>query len=117
MERETIEFGCNDCDGYFYPKIRLGMDGTFRFQCPNCKREHPRRVHKGEIVAPLGERRYLSGEGKRIERTYNEGSGELVILTMSAYSKVSLFEKSKTASFGDFARESLVGRTVKKLIT
>jgi predicted Zn finger-like uncharacterized protein len=117
MAREMIEFECNDCQGFFRINLNLGVDGDFVVECPKCKRQHPRSIKKGEVVAATVEARiYRDGEGKRIKRNGKENMKlDVISVPMSAYSKESCLAKIKTASDGDFAKQSWFDRVAKKI--
>jgi len=118
MAREVIEFECNDCHGFFPLNLHLGLDGDFMVECPNCHRMHPRRIEKGELVgmSSVEALMYRDGVGKRISRN-NKENAKLDVITVpkSTYTKESRFAKMKTASEGDFAKQSRFDRIVKKI--
>jgi len=103
--RELIEFYCNDCDGYFRVNLNLEIDGDFLFVCPQCGREHPRTVTKGDLAmrTDVDARIYEGGEGARIRRGGREGA-EKIMVPKSCYSKKSQLKAIEHANQGFFAR-------------
>jgi hypothetical protein len=96
--RELIEFECNDCNGFFRVNLNLEIEGDFLFVCPQCGREHPRTIRKGEMVGDPWDRFYPQGEGKRIARN-NKEKGERIMVPKSAYSKESLLRNVEKGGF------------------
>jgi hypothetical protein len=113
MAREMIEFECNDCKGFFPLNLNLGLGGDFMIECPNCHRMHPRKLEMGELVgmASVEALVYRDGVGKRMKRN-NREKADLDVITApkSTYSKESRLAKMKTASQGEFAKQSLLSR-------
>jgi predicted metal-binding protein len=102
--RELIEFECNDCNGFFTVNLNLSINGNFLFVCPQCGRQHPRSVEKGQMNGKIIERIYNSGEGKRIRRNSMEGVGDRIIVPKSAYRKVSKLKEIEEARGGFLAQ-------------
>lgn len=49
MSRISQEFYCNDCYGYFFPRINTAITAKAEIVCPNCGRKHPRWIHEGQV--------------------------------------------------------------------
>src|SRR5258708_28113219 len=54
-EKICQEFYCNDCDGYFRVKLNINLNISVFVVCPNCRREHPRKIKDGKILEGIGE--------------------------------------------------------------
>lgn len=102
--RELIEFYCNDCDGWFRVNLNLEIDGDFLFVCPECAREHPRTVAKGELTmkTKIDSRILSGGEGGRVRRGGN--GKERILVPKSSYSKKSQLKAIEHANKGFFAQ-------------
>ena len=91
--RETFEFYCNDCFGWFLVNLNIHKRGDVAVICPNCDREHPRTIVDGEVLASNNwgfkdgdDNRYKSNH-LMINRTDINRNAERIIPMKSAYSK------------------------------
>lgn len=90
--RETFEFYCNDCFGWFLVNLNIHKRGDVVVVCPNCCREHPRTIRDGKVLASDvwgfkddDDNRYKSNK-IMIYRTSNI-SVERIVPMKSAYSQ------------------------------
>lgn len=68
--KETHQFYCNNCCGYFVVRLRTNIRADYAVVCPSCGHEHFRTIHKGEITSD----RHSSGAHR-------------IVVPKSAYSK------------------------------
>jgi hypothetical protein len=90
--RETVEFHCNDCSGYFLVNLNVGWTGMFLFVCPECGREHPRTITKGVMDSTQYGVRAMKDKKVPVSvtrDTYAEKDErrERIVVMKSAYSK------------------------------
>lgn len=79
MPRELISFECNDCRKWFMFPLNLQLEEDVLVECPNCGRQHPRTLSKGEMTGKAIVRIYEDGTGPRMERNSKEGKGQVII--------------------------------------
>ena len=93
MSRETFEFYCNDCDGWFLVNMNVYKRGDVMVVCPNCNHEHPRSIADGAVLASSDwgfkdsdYNRYKTNK-RIVSRSYISKASERIVPMKSAYSK------------------------------
>ena len=76
--KETLQFYCAECKGYFVVRLRTNIDGDYTIVCPKCEHEHFRKV-KGGIIT-----KDRHGGGRNPDR---------ILGPPSAYSKEPILEE------------------------
>lgn len=108
--RETVEFHCNDCVGYFLVNLNVNWTGMFLFVCPECGREHPRTITKGVMDSTSTEVRAMKDKKVpvSVQRDFQpekDARRERIVVMKSAYSKTPRLDAlvGRLVSFGNVA--------------
>lgn len=113
MARETFEFYCNDCIGWFLVNLNIAKRGDILVVCPNCAHEHPRSIADGKILADddvwgykdHDQNRYKTKKRVVTRACQDQKTAERIVPMKSSYSKkprLHLLEKVR----GGFLAES-----------
>lgn len=89
--RVLCEFYCQECRGYIYVYLNIGLEGNHIVNCPKCGHKHYRVVKKGKIT----------------EERFNEkmNTADEIICMLSAYQK----EKRKLGTIAQIRQLEAIG--------
>lgn len=77
--KETHQFYCSSCGGYFVIRLRTNISANYAIVCPSCSHEHFRTVTKGQITSDR----------------HNGGARDRIIVPKTAYSKEPIIPEVK----------------------